>query len=175
MGFFHKILTRRPGLPPSISSQVSPLTVCAPFTGQIIPLDKIPDPVFSQGLLGPGCGLEPAEETVYAPFDGIITQVPDTLHAVGITSSDGIELLIHVGIDTVAMQGKGFFFFVKTGQSVNAGDPLMTFSISAIRSAGYAATAALIITNGDQWRDVALLSSGYIEHGKSLMKVIKKA
>ena len=78
----------------------------------------IPDETFAQGILGPGCGIEPTGKTVYAPFDGTVEQVASTLHAVGLTSEDGIEILIHVGMDTVEMQGKGFKALVKVGDKV---------------------------------------------------------
>ena len=108
-----------------------PLTVYAPFSGNAIALEEIPDPVFSQGILGQGCGMEPAEETVCAPFNGTVTQVIDTKHAVGVTSKDGLELLIHVGMDTVDMKGQGFTCHVKEGDSVKLGQKLITFSMEA--------------------------------------------
>ena len=110
-----------------------PLTVYAPFGGSAIAMEQIPDPVFSEGILGKGCGLEPAEETVCAPFNGTVTQVIDTKHAVGVTSKDGLELLIHVGMDTVAMNGEGFTCLVKEGDTVKLGQKLMTFSMEAIK------------------------------------------
>ena len=80
-----------------------------PLQGKVLAQADIPDETFAQGILGPGCGIEPTGDTVYAPFDGTVTQIATTLHAVGITSNDGIELLIHVGMDTVDMKGSGLY------------------------------------------------------------------
>lgn len=79
-----------------------------PLAGKVIPLEELPDETFASAILGGGCGIEPTGDTVYAPFDGTVTQVPESLHAVGLMSDDGIELLIHVGMDTVEMKGNGF-------------------------------------------------------------------
>jgi len=86
---------------------------------------------------------------VYAPFDGTVEQVASTLHAVGLTSEDGIEILIHVGMDTVEMQGKGFKALVKVGDKVKAGTPLLKVDLDAIRAAGHPTATAIIVTNGD--------------------------
>ena len=95
-----------------------------PIDGKVIPLEQLPDETFASAILGPGCGVEPTGDTVYAPFDGTVTQVPESLHAVGMMSDDGIEVLIHVGMDTVEMQGKSFEAQVKVDQKVKAGTPL---------------------------------------------------
>ena len=127
MGFFDKLLGKSAAAEDTgVSSQ--PLTVLAPFSGSAMKLEDIPDPVFSQGILGPGCGMDPAEETVYAPFDGSVIQTTDTKHAVGVVSADGIEVLIHVGMDTVEMGGQGFTCMVKEGDKIKAGQPLMKAS-----------------------------------------------
>lgn len=86
-------------------------TVLTPLQGKVLAQADIPDETFAQGILGPGCGIEPTGDTVYAPFDGTVTQIATTLHAVGITSNDGIELLIHVGMDTVDMKGQALPFW----------------------------------------------------------------
>ena len=109
MGFLTKLFSGKSeenAKPEEIKTTNSqPNTIYAPFKGTVIPLEQINDGVFSSGVLGQGIGMYPEEETVYAPFDGKITQVIDTKHAIGILSNDNIELLIHVGMDTVAMKG----------------------------------------------------------------------
>ena len=150
-----------------------PLTVYAPFGGNAIALEEIPDPVFSQGILGQGCGMEPAEETVCAPFNGTVTQVIDTKHAVGVTSKDGLELLIHVGMDTVAMNGEGFTCLVKEGDAVKLGQKLMTFSMEAIKAAGHPVTTAVVVTNADDFADIQVLAQGEIAQGAPLLKAKK--
>ena len=150
-----------------------PLTVYAPFSGNAIAMEEIPDPVFSEGILGKGCGLEPGEETVCAPFNGTVTQVIDTKHAVGITSKDGLELLIHVGMDTVAMNGEGFNCLVKEGDTVKLGQKLMTFSMEAIKAAGHPVTTAVVVTNADDFADIQVLAKGQVAQGEPLLKAKK--
>ena len=150
-----------------------PLTVYAPFGGSAIAMEQIPDPVFSEGILGKGCGLEPAEETVCAPFNGTVTQVIDTKHAVGVTSKDGLELLIHVGMDTVAMNGEGFTNAVREGQTVKKGDLLLTMDLEKVRAAGHPATVILAVTNSDDFAAVEAEASGKVRVGDSLLRIRK--
>lgn len=177
MGIFDKLFGNKGSAPtaadPGIEVQTQPLTVCAPFTGTAMKLEEIPDPVFSQGILGQGCGVEPTEETVYAPFDGTVIQTTDTKHALGLTSVDGIELLIHVGMDTVAMGGQSFTCLVQEGQRIQAGQPLLTFSSTAIHAAGHPATTAVVVTNADDFGGVELVTEGAISHGAPLLKLLK--
>lgn len=146
-------------------------TVYMPITGQVIPLEKIGDGVFSEGILGPGCGIEPVENVVYAPFTGTISQVADTKHAIGICSKDGIELLIHVGIDTVEMNGNGFTTYVKMNDTVERGQKLMKFNIPDIKAAGYPTTTAVIICNADDIGNPQNVKMGDAKVGDVLMKV----
>lgn len=118
----------------------------APLTGRIIPIEEVPDAVFSQKIMGNGVGIEPTGNTVYAPADGTISVVmEDSKHACGISLENGVELLIHVGIDTVEMNGDGFELFVKAGDKVSCGDPLISFSPEKIEKAGHPKTTAFII------------------------------
>ena len=125
--------------------------VYAPIKGNVIPSAKIPDETFAAGVLGEGVGIEPALGVVYAPFDGEISSTTETKHAVGISSPDGMELLIHVGINTVAMEGDGFELFCAEGDKVKAGQKLMTFDIEKIKKAGYSTTTAVLVTNSDDY------------------------
>jgi glucose-specific phosphotransferase system IIA component len=134
--------------------------IYTPVVGTVIPLKAIADGVFSEGILGPGAGIEPEDGVVYAPFDGKVIQVADTKHALGLESKNGLELLVHVGMDTVAMNGKGFDVFVKEGDSITRGQKLMNFSMDAIKEAGYRATTAVIVTNSDQYESVQVLEEG---------------
>ena len=146
-------------------------TVYAPFKGTVIPLEQINDGVFSSGMLGAGVGMYPDEETVYAPFDGKIIQIADTKHAIGILSDDNIELLIHVGMDTVAMNGKGFELFVSEGDTVHCGQKLMHFSKAEISKAGYPDTTAIIVTNTDDFGTIEPLADGAVEKTTSILSV----
>ena len=129
MGFFDKIFGSKAAAT-KFSGQK--MTVLAPIDSTVIPLEQLPDETFATAILGPGCGLEPTGDMVYAPFDGTVTTIADTLHAVGLMSDDGIEVLIHVGMDTVEMQGKSFEAQVKVDQKVKAGTPLLKIHLDAI-------------------------------------------
>lgn len=139
----------------SEAGQAKNTTLHAPITGKYIPLEEIPDKVFSQGFLGQGCGIEPEDSTVYSPVDGEIVQVAETKHAVGIQSSEGVEVLIHVGMDTVEMKGDGFTTKVKFGDKVKIGDPLLVFDVEKIKAAGHPLTTAFVITNSDDFTEIA--------------------
>ena len=128
--------------------------ICAPVSGKVICREDIPDETFASGIMGEGVGIKPEEEIIVAPFDGEITSVVDTGHAVGLTSSDGVELLIHVGVDTVRMQGDGFQVFVTEGQKVKTGEKLLKFDRDKIRKAGYSDTTAVLVTNSDDYSSV---------------------
>ena len=128
-------------------------SVMQPVAGTVIAREDIPDETFASGVLGDGVGIRPAGETVVAPFDGTISSVAESQHAVGI-ESNGMEMLIHVGVDTVNMKGDGFTCLVKEGDEVKAGQPLICFSLEKIRAAGYSDTVAVLLTNSDDLEDV---------------------
>ena len=107
---------------------------------------------------------------MYAPFDGTVTTLADTLHAVGLMSDDGIEVLIHVGMDTVEMQGKGFTPLVKVDQKVKAGTPLLKVDLAAIGAAGHPKSTAVIVTNADDLPQIQIVGSGTVEAGAPLFK-----
>ncbi len=128
-------------------------TVLQPVKGNVISREDIPDETFASGVLGDGVGIEPSDEVVVAPFDGTISSVAESQHAVGV-ESNGMEMLIHVGVDTVNMKGDGFTCLVKEGDNVKAGQPLIRFSISKIKAAGYSDTVAVLLTNSDDLEGV---------------------
>ena len=141
---------------PLPSIQCQPGAVYAPVSGTAIPSEEIPDETFATGVLGQGVGINPAGGIVAAPFDGEISSVTDTRHAVGITSPDGMELLIHVGVDTVAMQGDGFECFVQEGQQVKAGDKLIAFDRDKIAAAGHPDIVVVLVTNSDDYESLTI-------------------
>lgn len=149
-----------------------PLTVGAVSKGAAIPMADIPDPVFSQGMVGFCLGIEPEDGKVYSPVDGVVSQVPDTLHAVGI-DSQGLELLIHCGVDTVDMKGQGFTMLVKEGQKVKKGDLLMTMDLEVIKAAGHPTTIITAITNADDFAGVEQVAAGPVQAGDDVLKVSK--
>jgi sugar PTS system EIIA component len=171
MGLFDKLKGVKVDMAATYSTE--PNCVYAPVEGKLIPLKEIPDQIFSEGVLGRGCGIEPITGIVAAPFDGKIVQVANTKHAIGIESNDGIELLIHVGIDTVEMNGKGFEPKARIGDVVKAGQVLLNFSIDEIKKAGYDSTTALIVTNSDDYLDVEFAQAGDKKFQDQIM-VLKK-
>ena len=134
--------------------------VFAPIQGNVIPRENIPDETFASGVLGDGVGIEPETGEVVAPFDGEISSVTETRHAIGITGPGGMELLIHVGVDTVKMNGDGFTVLVSEGDKVRAGQKLMTFDISKIKAAGYSTTSAILLTNSDDYPSYHITKTG---------------
>lgn len=132
----------------------------APIQGTIVPRNEIPDDTFAAGVLGDGVGIDPEEGVVVAPFDGEISSVTDTKHAIGITGPADMEVLIHVGVDTVNMKGDGFELLVEEGQKVKAGQKLMTFDIVKIKAAGYSPVAAVLLTNSDDYPEFKVVKTG---------------
>lgn len=143
----------------------------APVKGNVIRRENIPDETFASGVLGDGVGIEPSEGVVTAPCDGEISTVAETRHAVGISGPCGMELLIHVGIDTVAMKGEGFEVFVSEGDIVKAGQKLIQFDISKIKAAGYSTTTAVLLTNSEDFPDFQVVKSGQTERMETIMKI----
>ena len=144
-----------------VGSQVSSgEEIKSPMNGTVIPLSEVPDAVFSSEMLGKGFGVEPSEGKAYAPVDGEVTTVFDTKHAIGLMSKHGVELLIHIGIDTVKLNGKGFDVKVKTGDQVKAGDLLAEFDMDLIKGEGYPVTTAVVVTNTDDCEEIGEVRTG---------------
>ena len=144
-----------------VSSQVSAgEEIKSPMNGTVIPLSEVPDAVFSSEMLGKGFGVEPSEGKAYAPVDGEVTTVFDTKHAIGLMSKHGVELLIHIGMDTVKLNGKGFDVKVKTGDQVKAGDLLAEFDMDLIKGEGYPVTTAVVVTNTDDCEEIGEVRTG---------------
>ena len=123
--------------------------VVAPLTGKVIPLSEVPDPVFAQKMMGDGLAIFPSEGTLVSPVAGKVVQVFPTKHAIGIESSNGTEILMHIGLETVNMKGEGFEAFVKEGDTVTKGQKLISFDIELIKEKAASTVTPVIITNGD--------------------------
>ncbi|RDG18453.1 PTS beta-glucoside transporter subunit IIBCA [Leuconostoc pseudomesenteroides] len=136
------------------ASTVDGFEISAPVSGQLVDLATVNDPVFAGGMMGKGAAIEPADGTIVAPADGTITVAYATKHAFGLTTADGVEILIHIGIDTVNLDGKGFESFVKQGQTVSKGDKLGTFDAAIIKDAGYPVTTMVLVTNTNNFEQV---------------------
>ena len=140
-----------PGPASSVEPDTGEYKIFAPIQGNVVARADIPDPTFASGVLGDGVGIEPEVGEVVAPFDGEISSVTETKHAVGITGPGEMELLIHVGVDTVKMNGDGFNLLVAEGDKVRKGQKLITFDIGKIKAAGYSTTTAVLVTNSDDY------------------------
>ena len=143
----------------------------APIKGNVIAREDIPDATFASGVLGDGVGIEPAFGEVVSPFDGVISSTTETKHAVGISGPGELEILIHVGVDTVNMKGDGFELFVKEGDKVKKGQKLITFDIEKIKAAGYSPTTAVLITNSDDYDAIKVEKPGPAELGDRIISV----
>ncbi|HSP53923.1 MAG TPA: glucose PTS transporter subunit IIA [Cryobacterium sp.] len=149
-------------------------TVGSPVAGIVVPLAEIPDPVFSKGIVGLGVGIDPTEDTVYAPAAGKVLVAQATGHAFGLRLDSGVEMLIHVGIDTVNLAGKGFTVKVAAGDRVEAGTPLVTFDRKVIEDAGYSLVTPVLVTNPKKFGSVDQAASGQVEVGSPLITVTAK-
>ena len=123
----------------------------APCKGKVVPLSEVPDPTFSEKILGDGFAVIPSEGKIYAPTDGEIAMVFDTLHAITLTSSSGTEILIHIGLDTVTLKGAPFTAHVAAGDQVKKGQKLISFDREAIAAEGYDVITPIVICNSDQF------------------------
>lgn len=146
-------------------------TIYAPLVGNVIALEQIPDDTFASGVLGNGVGIEPAAGEVFAPFDGTIATVSDTKHAIGLIGPEEMEMLIHVGVDTVKMQGEGFEVFVSEGDTVKAGQRLMTFSIDKIKESGYSTTTAVLLNNSDDFGNFKVIKTGPVKASEPIITI----
>lgn len=156
---------------PAEEAKVSDHMICAPVKGNVVARDAIPDATFAAGVLGDGVGIEPEEGLVVSPVDGEISTVVDSKHAVGISGPNGMELLIHVGVDTVNMKGDGFECYVKEGEKVKAGQKLIAFDIDKIHKAGYSSTTAVLLTNSDDYSNFMVKKTGRTERMEELISV----
>jgi len=149
------------------------IALTTPLSGEMIPLDDINDPVFSSGAMGKGVGIEPTEGVVVAPFDGKVVTLFPTKHAIGLVSDDGVEVLIHVGLDTVQLDGNHYEAHVEAEAAVKKGDKLITFDIQAIKEAGYQTTTPVIITNTADYLDIIPAGSSYVGIDDDLVTIVK--
>jgi len=156
----------------SADAAVKQETVFSPLKGEVISLTQVKDEAFSTGALGKGIAIEPIEGKVYSPVDGVLTSLFSSGHAIGITSNNGVDILIHVGQDTVKLKGKHFTPKVKQGDTVKKGDLLMEFDVAAIKEAGYVLTTPVIISNSGNYLDVIETDKKKIGYQEDLLTVV---
>lgn len=144
----------------------------APAKGKAVPLSEVNDPTFSEGMLGQGVAVIPSEGKIYAPIDGEIGMVFDTLHAVSLTAENGAEVLIHVGLDTVKMNGDGFVGHVQAGDKVKKGDLLLEVDLEKVKEAGYDTITPMLICNTDDYASVEGLSGKDVNPGDDVIRIV---
>ncbi|RSD26272.1 PTS sugar transporter subunit IIA [Mesobacillus subterraneus] len=146
---------------------VNTIQLLSPITGKAVDLSAVPDPVFSEKMMGDGLAIEPSEGVVVSPVDGEIMQVFPTKHAVGIRARNGAEILIHIGLETVSLKGEGFETHVSQGDKVKAGQKLVTFDLAVIGEKAKSTVTPIIITNTDQAASLEKLNQGNVEKGST--------
>ncbi|MCI2773056.1 phosphotransferase system enzyme IIA-like protein [Staphylococcus petrasii] len=130
------------------------IQIYAPLTGEYVKIEDIPDPVFAQKMMGEGFGINPSEGEVVSPIEGKVDNVFPTKHAIGLKADNGLELLVHIGLDTVQLDGQGFEILVNSGDTVKVGDPLLKFDLEYIRKNAKDVISPIIITNSDQTESI---------------------
>lgn len=177
MGLFDKLFSKAeaaaPAVPAAVTSEASADVLSAPVAGKIIPISEVPDPVFSGEVLGKGCAVWPEEEVVYAPCDGTVTVTMG--HAVGINSNDGVEVLVHIGVDTVDMNGDGFTGYVKQGDTVKAGQPVIKMDRAKIKAADHPDCVVMAVSNTAEFASVELAAeaNSQVAAGAAALKVTR--
>ncbi|MGM0217390.1 beta-glucoside-specific PTS transporter subunit IIABC [Enterococcus sp. AZ126] len=157
----------------SISEANTLTEVVTPIKGEVVALTAVEDGMFSEEILGKGFAIKPVEGSVYAPVSGIVTAIFDSKHAIGLTSDSGVELLIHIGIDTVQLNGEGYEYFVDKGQNIEIGDKLIEFDLDKIIEKGYNIITPVVVTNSADFGDIITLTKTLAKPGEQVMKVIR--
>ncbi|QWT17391.1 PTS glucose transporter subunit IIA [Collinsella sp. zg1085] len=155
--FKKKNTNTQPSVPEPVTCEPGAFELAAPVCGRLVKLAEVPDPVFSAEVLGKGCAVWPDDDVVYAPVSGTVTVVMG--HAVGITNHEGVEVLVHIGIDTVSMNGDGFTGFVHQGDTVVAGQALIRMDRIKIEAAGHPDCVVMLVSNSANYADVALVAN----------------
>ncbi|MBT1173622.1 PTS glucose transporter subunit IIA [Bifidobacterium sp. MA2] len=161
-GLFHK------DEPAEETAAPKTLTVVAPVDGTYKPVEEVPDDTFAAKILGDGFGVTPASGTVVAPVSGTVTTVADAKHAVGITTEGGVEVLVHIGVDTVQLKGEPFDMLVAPGQKVTAGKPIERVDVQAVKDAGKPTDVIVVFTNPAAIASLDLTASGAVTAGQNV-------
>ena len=147
--------------------------VTAPFSGNIVPLNKVPDETFASGVLGEGIAIEPSDGLFCSPVNGTVETIAGTKHAIGFVADGGLEILVHVGLDTVKMGGDGFTGHVHSGDAVKKGDLILDIDLEKVKAAGYDTSTLVVICNTDDYEDVRELDNKEVQPGDDVIVITK--
>lgn len=149
------------------------IRICSPCVGRLKALQEVKDPTFSTGILGQGIAIEPSEGKFYAPADGIVATLFPTGHAAAFKTAEGADILLHIGLDTVKLNGKYFTIHVEEGQQVQRGDLLLEADLEAIRAAGYDTTTPVVVSNSDTFGSIRISDAENVSVGDEILCLIK--
>ena len=154
-------------------SKENKIQVVAPVAGKLVPLSEVSDPTFSEEILGQGAAVIPSENEFLSPVDGTVTTVFPTGHAVALTSVEGVEILLHIGLDTVKLNGKHFTIHVEEGQQIKKGDLLLEADLEQIKAAGYDTITPVIVCNTEEFAEIAMAEVQAVEAGDVVLNLKK--
>ena len=149
------------------------IEIFAPAAGKLVPLSEVSDPTFSEGILGQGAAVIPTGNQFFSPVDGTVNAVFPTGHAAALTSSDGVEVLLHIGLDTVKLNGKHFTIHVEEGQQIKKGDLLLEADLEQIKAAGYDTITPVIVCNTEELAEIAMAEVQAVEAGDVVLNLKK--
>lgn len=155
-------------------SKEEKIQVVAPVAGKLVPLSEVSDPTFSEEILGQGAAVIPTENQFLSPVDGTVTTVFPTGHAVALTSVEGVEILLHIGLDTVKLNGKHFTIHAEEGQQVKKGDLLLEADLEQIKSEGYDIITPVVICNTEEFSEIGMAKGGSVTAGNVIINIIKR-
>ncbi len=150
------------------------MQVVSPVAGKLVPLSEVSDPTFSDEILGQGAAVIPSENQFVSPVDGTVTTVFPTGHAVALTSSDGVEVLLHIGLDTVKLNGKHFTIHAEEGQQVKKGDLLLEADLEQIKAEGFDIITPVVICNSEEFSEIGMARSSQVTAGNVIINIIKR-
>ncbi len=166
MGFFQNIFGN--------GNKEEIIPICAPVAGKLVPLSEVSDPTFSDGILGQGAAVIPTDNQFFSPVDGTVNTVFPTGHAAALTSADGVEVLLHIGLDTVKLNGKHFTIHAEEGQQVKKGDLLLEADLEQIKSEGYDIITPVVICNTEEFSEIGMVKGGSVTVGNVIINIIKR-
>lgn len=149
------------------------IEIGSPVKGKAVPISKVSDPTFGEEILGKGVAIQPADGKIYAPADGTIEMLFDTKHAVSMTTTEGVELLVHIGLDTVALKGEHFTAHKENGDAVKKGDLLISVDFEAVKAAGYDVITPMVVCNTSDYQTVEAVTGSDVNPGDTVL-ILKK-